>query len=263
VDETRSYTTQLQAGLGMVHETLSLLRLWEPSDNSSKLSEKAIQQGVFSRTTARRTHNIVSEMFAPRFLGEGGKAASHLKVLIEANLAIEDLSQLFFIYTARAQAVFADFVTMVYWPRYSAGVTRLTRAEAEAFIQRALDNGRMQKRWTPITIRRVSGYLLSCCSDFGLLGGKRRGDRTIQRFAIRSAVSLYLAHDLHFSGQGDLALTRHRDWALFGLEPQEVVNEIKALGSNGHLIIQSAVDLVQISWKYKSMEDCLRAITQR
>lgn len=263
MDANRLYTTQLQAGLGMVNETITLLRLWTPGDTTASLAEKAISQGTFSRSTARRTLNLVKEMFGPRFLCDSAKPAAALKPLVEARLPLDDLTQLFFLQTARAQAILADFVTEVYWPRYSAGATRITRAEPTAFIQRALDNGRTQKRWTPESIRRVSGYLLGCCGDFGLVKGSGRTDWSITRFTIRPAVALYLVHDLHFSGLSDFALTRHADWRLFGLEVHEVINQLRNLANDGHLIVQATPELVHVTWKYKSMEECVRAIAQR
>lgn len=263
MDANRPYTTQLQAGLGMVRETMSLLRLWKPGDTTVTLAEQAISQGVFSRSTARRTVNIVREMFAPRFLRDGGKPAQALKVLIEAKVPLEDLTQLFFLHTARSQAIFADFVTDVYWPRYAAGATRMTRSEAQTFIQRGLDSGRMQKRWTASSIQRVSGYLLGCCADFGLVQGSGRPDWSISRFAIRPAAALYLVHDLRFSGLSDFALTRHLEWRLFGLETHEVISQLRNLAHDGHLIVQATPELVHITWKYKSMEDCARAIAER
>ena len=261
--ESRQYTTQLGAGLGMVQETFDLLRLWQPGDTPKQLSDKAIRTGVFSRATARRARNIVMEMFAPRFLADGGKSAAYLKCLIESNIPADDLTQLFFLYTARAQLIFADFVTDVYWPRYNAGAIRLGRVDAETFIHRALDNGRMQKRWTESMVRHVSRYLLGCCADFGLLSDVGKSERAIKRFSIRAKVALYLAHDMHFSGLTDFALTRHSDWRLFGFEAHEVVNQIKDLAHHGHLIVQAAADLVQIAWKYRSMEECINAIAQR
>ena len=263
MDAVKPYTTQLQAGLGMVRETTSLLRLWEPGDTTVTLAEKAISQGVFSRNTARRTVNIVREMFAPRYLRDGAKPAPGLKLLVEANAPLADLTQIFFLHTARAQAIFADFVTDIYWPRYMAGATRLTRSEAQTFIQRALDTGHMQKRWTASSIRRVSGYLLGCCADFGLVRDSGRTERPISRFSIRPAVALYLVHDLHFSGLSDFALTRRPEWRWFGLEPHEAINQLKNLAHDGHLIVQATPELVHITWKYKSMEDCARAITER
>ena len=259
----RSYTTQLQAGLGMINETLDLLRLWEPGDTPTRLSERAISHGTFARATARRARNIVAEMFAPRYLAQNDQPAKWLKELVEANLPMDDLAQLFFIYTARAQAVFADFVTEVYWPRYSAGALRLGRSESEGFIYRGLDSGRMQKRWTQSTVRRVSGYILGCCSDFGLLDAASRSDRTIRRFTIRPKVVLYLAHELHFSGLSDAAVVYHHDWRLFGLENHEGLTEVKKLANDGHLIVQSSADVVQIAWKYRNMEECTRALAQR
>ncbi len=254
------YTTQLQAGLGMVHETVDLLRLWEPGMNARELSRKAVAEGTFARTTARRTMNIVTEMFAPRYLVADGQPALWLKQLLERGLPMDDLKQLFFLYTARAQHIFGDFVVEVYWPRYSSGATHVGRNDSVRFIQKALMEGRMQKTWTDSSVKRVSGYILGTASDMGLLESASRGDRAIRHFAIRPKVVLYLAYELHFAKNSDLQVTRHPDWALFGLEPNESLNEIKKLAHDGHLIIQAAADLVQIAWKYPTMQDCIDAI---
>ena len=255
------YTTQLQAGLGMFQESVSLLRLWEDGDTAGKLAQKAVNDGVFSRATARRTLNIVKEMFGPRFLRDEGQTARSLKILAEKTGSTEDLLQLFFLQTARAQRIFRDFVTDVYWVRYAAGATRITRAEAEAFVERALDTGRTQKRWSHASVKRVSGYLIGCCADFGMVDNSGRNERTIRRFAIRPGVAMYLAHDLHFSGMSDLAITHHPDWALFGLDQHDVLSQIRSLGNDGHLIVQATPELVQIKWKYCSMEEVVRAIS--
>jgi hypothetical protein len=255
-----AYTTQLQAGLGMINETLDLLRLVESGDTPKRLSERVINAGLFSRTTARRAHNIVTEMFAPRYLVRGDQPARFLRSLLAARLPLEDIRQLCFLQTARAQAVFADFVLQVYWPRYGAGARSLSRTEAETFIHRALDSGRMQKRWTETTIRRVSGYLLGCCADFGLIADSGRASRPIIPFSLRPRVALYLAYDLHFAGLSDMNVARHIDWQLFGLEGQEPLAELKRLARDGHVIVQATPDLVQISWKYRSLDDLAHAL---
>jgi hypothetical protein len=139
-----SYTTQLQAGLGMVAETLALLRVWEPGMIPSRLAERAVQAGVFSRATARRARNLATEMFAPRFLAHEGLAAERMQVLVAHQVPPESISQICFLYTARAQRIFADFVTEVFWPRYHAGAGTLSRKDAEAFVRRAMDAGRMK-----------------------------------------------------------------------------------------------------------------------
>lgn len=257
------YTTQLQAGLGMIPETLDLLRLWEPEMIPARLAEKVIQEGLFSRTTARRARNLAVEMFAPRYLGEKGEAASNLKFLQNHRFPHEAMIQLCFLYTARAQRIFADFVVEVYWSKYSGGAAVVTRKDAETFVLRALDTGKMTARWSESTVRRVSGYLLGCCADFGLVADAGRSERSIQRFSIRPEVALYLAHDLHFAGVSDTALTQHPDWLLFGFTPGEVISSLKSLSHDGHFLIQSSGELVQISWKYRNMIELLHALTQR
>lgn len=258
----KNYTTQLGAGLGMVPETLELLRIWEPGMAPSALADLVVQTGVFARATARRARNLAAEMFAPRYLAHGGEVAARLRFLVSRRFPPDGLLQLFFIQTARAQRILADFVIEVYWPKYSAGATSVTKLDAETFIQRALDAGRMEKRWSESMVHRVSGYLLGCCSDFGLLDGGT-SPRPIKRFSIRPDVSLYLVHDLHFSGMSDRDVVHHGDWRLFGLEPAEVLRLVHSLSHDGHVVVQSGADLVQISWKYRSMEECLNALTQR
>lgn len=259
--KNQAYTTQLQAGLGMMSETLDLLRAVEPGDTASKLADRIVSTGLFARTTARRARNIVAEMFAPRFLIDGDQPARNLAKIIGLGSSTDDVRQIFFLQTARAQAVFGDFVKYVYWPRYAAGALSINRAEAETFIRRALDEGRMQKRWTETTIQRVSGYILGCCSDFGLLEKAGRNSKKIQRFTIRPKIALYLTYDLHFVGLSDKGIIGHPDWKLFGIETQEVLEQIKRLSHDGHLMVQSSADLVQVSWKYRSMEEVARAIS--
>ena len=64
--EARPYTTQLQAGLGLVRETKALLEIWKPGLSSVDLYEHALSSGQFPNVTARRLRNIIAECFAPR-----------------------------------------------------------------------------------------------------------------------------------------------------------------------------------------------------
>src|SRR5262245_818287 len=194
----RNYTSQLGAGLGMIPETMDLLRLWEPGLTPSQLADRAVETGVFSRTTARRARNLAIEMFAPRFLGNEGAAACRIKFLLEHRFPYDALVQLFFLQTACAQQIFADFVVEAYWPKYSAGASFINKDDAKAFIHRAYDSGIIAKKWSNSVVDNVAGYLIGCCIDFGLLGEGKRTARPIKRFSIRPDVALYLVHDLHF-----------------------------------------------------------------
>ena len=72
--EERFYTTQLQAGLGLIEETRLLLDLYEPEMSTRDLFNKALESGLFPRVSARRLDNIVRECFAPRYLRTLGVA---------------------------------------------------------------------------------------------------------------------------------------------------------------------------------------------
>lgn len=261
VSDNKPYTTQLQAGLGLVNETKTLLDLWSPGMSANQLHMVALESGRFPTVTARRLRNIVIECFAPRYLVSGGAPAAHLKRL-SATILMADLTQLMLIFTCRANPIFGDFVRNVYWARYAGGYTQITNDDARAFVERGIDDGKTVKRWSETTVRRVSAYLTGCCADYGMLERGLRSNRRILPFHMSSSVAAYLAYELHFSGVGDNAMLNHEDWQLFGMEREDVLEEIKRLSLKGLLIVQAAGDVIRISWKQQDMEALCDVLTQ-
>jgi hypothetical protein len=262
VVDSRPYTTQLQAGLGLVEETKILLDLWSPGMSANRLHQIALESGRFPTVTARRLRNIVVECFAPRYLVSNGAPAKHLKQLASA-ISTADLTQLMLLFTSRANSILGDFVRGVYWGRYAGGYTHVTNDDARAFVMRAIDDGRTATRWSETTVRRVSAYLTGCCADYGLLERGLRSNRRFLAFRVSPTTAAYLAYELHLGGVSDNALVQHDDWKLFGLARQDILEEIKRLSLMGMLILQAGGNLVRISWKYQTIEAVCSALTQR
>lgn len=258
--EARLYTTQLQAGLGLIEETRLLLSLYEPGMTRVELTEKALSSGLFPRVSARRLDNIARECFAPRYLRPPSTAVA-LKRLAET-LHRDEFSQLLLIHTARANRILADFIREVYWPLYSAGRDLLSLDDARDFIIEAVRAGKTQKPWSASTIRRMSTYLIICCADYGLLTANVRGPRKIEPFRIQPKTVAYLAYDLKFLALGDNQIIGHPDWQLFGLSRDDVRDQLKRLSLQGLLILQSAADVTQISWTHKNMEEVIDVLAQ-
>ncbi|MCP1675693.1 hypothetical protein J2T57_002843 [Natronocella acetinitrilica] len=256
--ESPIYTTQLQAGLGLIDETQRLFELFEPGMRSRQLFAKALESGMFPLVSARRLDNIVRECFAPRYLRHPG-VAENLKRLLPC-LERDERLQVFMLHTARANAILADFIRDVYWPRYVSGRDSLSREDAVRFVENAVREGKTQKQWSESTVSRVSGYLLSACADFGLIETRRSGSRRLYSLRLVSRVGTYLAYDLKFQGLGDNQVLNHPDWQLFGLERADVRDQFKRLSLDGHLILQAAGDVTHISWQYKNMEEVVNVL---
>lgn len=260
MSQQRHYTTQLQAGLGLLEETRQLLQVYQPGMSASQLYEAALASGRFPLVTARRLRNIVAECFVPRYMRDPHLAA-RLKSLVD-RFTTAELNQLLFIYTARANLVLADFVREVYWARYSAGRNDLQLEDARTFVANSVREGKTQKPWSETTIKRISSYLMGCCADYGLLTTTGRNQRSIAAYRILPKVAAYLAYDLKFSGLGDNQIVSSSDWDLFGLERADVRDQLKRLSLQGLLIFQAASDVVHIGWTYKSMEELIDVIAQ-
>lgn len=186
MSDSKPYTSQLQAGLGLINKTKALLDLWAPGMSANHLHQVALESGRFPNVTARRLRNIVVECFAPRYLVAGGTPAMHLKRLA-TKISTADLTQLLLVFTSRANPILGDFVRQVYWARYAGGYTHVTNEDARAFVERGIDDGKTVKRWSETTVRRVSAYLTGCCADYGMLERGLRSSRRIPSVGLRQA----------------------------------------------------------------------------
>lgn len=247
------YTTQLQAGFGLIAETHLLLKLWQPGMTSAELTQAALQSGQFPNVSARRLRNVVVEAFAPRYLVDNGQPALRLKAM-QGYLSRREFEQALFIYTCRANQILADFVREVYWSDYAAGRGQLSNAEARDWVVHANEDGKTIRPWSTETVERVAGYLTRTCADFGLLQSGALKARRILPYWIEPRTAAFLAYDLHGAGLGDNTVLAHPDWALFGLERMDVLEEMKKLALKGLLIVQAAGGVTKISWQLPGME---------
>ena len=257
------YTVMLAKGQGMVSETILLLKAWQPGMSPAELGQLLREQGLIAKASARRASDLVKEVFAPRFLCDDARPAKYLRALVENDLGSEKLRQLFLLHTARANAILRDFIVEVYWKHYSAGAAFLQTPDALTFILGAHATGRIPRPWSESMKIRMAQYLLACLTDFGLTRDRPKAGKEIRPFAILNSTTLYLAHEAHFAGLSDHAVLDHADWKLFGLDRRGVLEELRKVADEGHFIVQFSGDLLRVSWKYKTMEECLDGIAQR
>ena len=255
------YTAQLQAGAGIVEESSILLELWKEGMPPMELFQAALSSGRFPSMSARRLRNLVAEGFAPRYLEDNARPATLLKSM-QAVLSRRELAQFMFLFTCRTHAILADFVREVYWPGYSGGRDSITNQEMHDFVTRANRDGKTTSRWSDGTITRVARYIGRALADFGLLEPGMKKSRRILPYSLEPRVAAFLAYDLHRSGHGDNTLINHSDWQLFGLEPADVLEELKRLSRKGLFVVQHAGHVTRIAWHYDTTEQAADVIAQ-
>ena len=256
---TATYTTQLQAGLGMIDETRELLSLWAPKDSPTMLYQRSLESGRFPSLSARRLRNIVAECFSPRYMAEGDNVTAFLRDVV-GKLSANEFRQLCLIYTCRANQIVADFIREVYWSSYAAGRTSITNAQARDFVDVAIRDGRTSVSWSDTTRKRVAGYLIGTLTGFGFLEAVGRGDRELKVVHLEQRVAGILAYDFHFRGVTDNSLVLGDEWSLFGLEPHDVTSVLKRLSMLNWFVYQAAGASVRLGWRFSTREELANAI---
>lgn len=255
----RDYTTELSKGQGAITETLTLLEYWEPGMRTDELTERVMEAGGLGRSSAVRTRDLITRVFARRYLVDNSRPARVLKFL-QDQVSLSTLKQFMLVYTARQHDILHDFITDVYWPKYEAGADRIGRPDARSFIEEAHAMGVIDPGWSETMIVRVARYLVGTLGDFGLLEEGRKSTREIRPFYVDDMLVTYLAYEIHFDGYSDTSILEHPDWGLFGLMREDVYRHLEQASYDGHFIVQYSGELLRISWKYESLDECLHAI---
>jgi hypothetical protein len=252
------YSVHLAKGQGMIAETIVLLNHWQPGESPPQFRNRVIAEGLLPKATSYRASDLVSRVFAPRYLRSGDVPAKWLKTLVDAGWQGEKLSQIFLIYTARENLILRDFIAEVYWPHFRAGARLIHKQEGLNFLKAAAASGRLRNQWSDAMQAKVVRYLFASLTDFRLTRDLPKNQREVLPFTILATTTAYLAHELHFAGVTDGKLVEHSDWLLFGLNRYDALQALRK--NSKFLIVQAADDIVRITWTYKSMEAFIDAI---
>lgn len=248
------YNSNLLKGTGLIQETLTLLDYYEEDENVLDFHKRILESGVLSKSTENRVKDIVRNVFAGRYLVYDLPVPKYLKEMRENYASIDVITQLFYIYTCRANPILADFIIEIYFPLSRKSYSALKASDPKDFIRQALVDGRIPVSWSDSTINKVSEHIIATLIDFRLI----EKNKDILPYRLIELSANYLLHELHFRGFSDYDIWHHEDWKLFGLKDDEVIREIEKISFSGSFIFQFSGELLRISWQYKNMEEFIK-----
>ncbi len=258
----RRYTVIIGKGSAATNEIRTCLQYWEPGESYAELLKRVQQTDALGKRTARRTRDVIKEVFRPRLLTPDDRAARAMKQFIESSGDPRTFKELVLLYTARAEDVLYDFVVLRFWPACRAGTLLITMDEVLAFFDEAVQAGHIPQPWSTSVQLRVARSMLGALRDFGFIREEKRGRREIVPYRMTDGGVAYLAHELHLCGLSDAAVVEHPDWGLFGLGRDQVLDRLDGLGPAAGLFVQRAGSVVRITWSYASMESLIDALTR-
>ena len=241
------YNTNLAKGTSFINETLSLIEFYEESDTKQLFLARCITANILDKSTEHRTRDIIGLVFFDRFWKGNRNVIPNLKELRQNGLSLDALKSLLYIYMARANRVFYDFVIEL---SLTSRDEKVNTSIAERFILKGISIG-MAPSWSDSMIKRVSSYLISCLKEFDLLDN----DGYLKLGFPDQKVVSYLLHELHFEGKRDDEITREKVWGLLGLTESQVIKEMEKVSFRGTFIFQFSGEILKIGWNYDNMEE--------
>ena len=260
--DARRYTTAISKGAGMLEETRTLLRHWQPDESLVDFTRRVQAEDILGSSTAYRMRDVVRRVFAPRFLTPDDQPARVLKCVLEADLPYRAFTEMLLAFTARFDPLVHDFTTEVFWQAAHHGRIVIDTDTAVGFLSEAMADGRISPPWSDSVSVRIARCLLGLLRDVGLLRETHRGRREIVAYRMSDAGVALLARYLHEQGGSDAAVCEHVDWALFGMSRGDVIARVGELGDAGGLIVQSAGSVIRITWTVESIEELIDVIAR-
>ncbi|HRG77794.1 MAG TPA: DUF1819 family protein [Leptospiraceae bacterium] len=253
----KKYSANLTKNRALIAETIKIFQEYNEGMSFSELEQRVISTGLLSPLSTNRITSILKLGLKPRYF-QDVTIANRIKRLTA--ISYQDFIQLLYLYTARTDALLYDFVIHVYKHRIEEGRSEISKEEVIRFLREAVQNGFIRKAWNPDMQEYMIQGLFQTLVDFGFLKKRTGETRPFIPFNPSDKILLYLAYELHFSGMSDLVILNHSDWGLFLLSKDRVLMNLKKMDFQNHLIFQQAADVLQITWKYKSMDEVIDAL---
>lgn len=260
--EARLYTTAISKGAAMLDETRRLLKYWQPEESLDEFAKKVHEHGLLGNATAYRTRDIVRRVFAPRFLRPTDKPAAILQVVLESGLSARTFNELVFLFTARQDPLVYDFTVSGFWPAVRRGRFVLDTDEVITFLSEAAMDGRLKNTWSDNVSVRIARCVIGLLRDIGYLRERGRRREIVEYRMTDEGVAI-LARELHEAGVTDSTLSEHPDWALFGLNPAEVLARLDSLGEHKGVIVQQAGSVVRLTWFVNSIKELVNVLSRK
>jgi hypothetical protein len=245
------YNSNLLKGTGLIQEMLVLIDAYYIGESAQDFQKRVLKEGILSKSTDNRTIDVVRNVFCTRYLNQKLDVVAYLKLMREEHVSLEVITQLFLIYTCRANPILADFISEVYYSLIKYEKVQVTAEDPKQFIKSALTDGRIQTTWSSSTIEKVAEHINACLIDFGLVDKAKR----ILPFRPIDLSVNYLLHELHFQGYSDMDILYHRDWKIFNLFPTTLASIAERISFRGSFIFQYSGEIMKIGWNYQNMEE--------
>lgn len=252
----KQYNIDLCKGTGLIQETILLLNLYQYGMTKQEMTREAIASNVLVKASDKRIKDIVEIAFYKRFVNDDPFVPVNLQLLINKNLSLELVSQLFLIYTSRANLILLDFIIEIFWPIVSKGTKEFDFNYSRRFITDTIRQTDLIIGWSETTQKRVASYIISALVDFRFLDKERK----VKPVFLHDLTANYLAHELHFKGLSDNAIVESKEWGLFGYSKFDTIKHLERLSFQGHFILQNSGEIIKINWTYKNMQELTNAI---
>jgi len=216
------YTANNASKNGLLDATRLALLAYDRLGSRAAVRREMLDGGLPQRS--RATRETIMRVITDRLAAWGPPAWVCADLAASARREDgRDLSLLLLLYAARQDAVLYDVAQQVVWPQWRDGLTAISRADVQRFLDDALPDHPEIDRWSLATREKLAGNVLTILRDYGLLHGQQgRATKRIIEPVVSPWATGHLVRLLREEGIPDREVEAHPDWRLWLLDADRV-----------------------------------------
>ncbi len=256
------YTSNLQKGGAVLEDIKILLKYWRNDIPQKDLIKELISKNVLGKKSRKRVSDVIRYIFLPRYIS--GYPKNHwafLKQLVQADVPIEILRPILYLYCALNEPLIGDFISKVLLPRYKKGILEIYSKDVSDFIEKGVQDKTIPVKWGDSVIKRVASGLFSALKGFGILEGKRKRKIAPKFFPL--PVFFYITFFIFKEGVLGKGIIEHPCWKLFLLNSQEIERLFMEAHQDKYLRYEQVGEIVRVEFFQNAFEEVVNAIIER
>ena len=259
---SRKLNANLTKGAANIPDVLTILKLWDPDQESPhEFRKRTVEWNLLGKTSRSRAADLMSAVFLRRYVANSsGRPARLLRQLAMGGVSRDALDRILYYHSALAEHLLYRCATDLLYDHRTRGIEHLSKRDVLRYLRRLEEQGSFVQAYSESVSDKLARSLLTALRDFRVLdGGVKKRLAPIQ---VPAEVVGYVTYALREEVESAKRIVEHTDWRLYLLHPREVEEIVVEVSGLGYFDYHAAGDIRRFDWTYGSLDEYVAALAR-
>lgn len=249
----KAFDTQITRALSLIPETKKVFHKLAEDKSMEEIKNLILENNFLAKNTDS-TRKKIWYALKTRYLENPNVDLNSLKSILNSNLLPSIKDQIIYYYFCKYESIVYDLVVNPIFKQYERGFEEVDKQKIIKYFNSIANTSHPEiNNWTEETKARLIRHTLAILKDFKILKGSKK--KEFYDLFIPLEVVLYVVFYLKLKGNPLNKIINHKDFNLFFLEKEEIIEYLHEASKKGYLIFNQSGNIYEIKTEINSLED--------